>query len=200
VRRSVLIAQRAALVVIVVAAAFSVCLGLRPSAATTPYRYDGNWSVRDSRAGGYDSERLFELTSGTTATNEPLASHQYDDTANLARANAGLADYRSAPRAIGAADDVAAGGVRQTTVHGTERIAGAGATRGGVLNTAEIAVVRGGGTPYAQSDGAIARVLQQADGRFSVVVDGNRGLITTFQNLSQNSLDRLAKNYGWTSL
>jgi hypothetical protein len=102
-----------------------------------------------------------------------------------------------APQAI---DDVAAAGARGTTLHGTERIAGAGATRGGVLNSAEIAVVRGGGTAYAQSNGAVARVLQQANGRYSVVVDGNRGLITTFQNLSQNSLDRLAKNYGWTAL
>jgi hypothetical protein len=66
-----------------------------------------------------------------------------------------------------------------------------------VLNEAEIAVVRGSGATYTQSNGAIARILQQADGRFSVVVDGERGLITTFQNLSQNSLERLAKNYGW---
>ena len=57
----------------------------------------------------------------------------------------------------------------------------------------------GSGTVYTQGNGAIARVLQQADGRFSVVVDGERGLITTFKNLSETSLDRLAKNYGWTS-
>lgn len=37
------------------------------------------------------------------------------------------------------------------------------------------------------------------DGRFKVVVDGELGLITTFQNLSQKSLDRLAKNYGWVA-
>ncbi len=88
-------------------------------------------------------------------------------------------------------------GALGTTAHGAERIAGAVATRGGVLNSAEIAVVRGGGTVYMQSNGAIARVLQQADGRYSVVVDGSRGLITTFQNLSRHSLDQLAKNYGW---
>ena len=121
----------------------------------------------------------------------------YDHHHKLARAGSRPVGHRSAPQAI---DDVAAAGARGTTLHGTERIAGAGATRGGVLNSAEIAVVRGGGTAYAQSNGAVARVLQQANGRYSVVVDGNRGLITTFQNLSQNSLDRLAKNYGWTAL
>ena len=85
----------------------------------------------------------------------------------------------------------------ETTAHGATRIAGEAATRGGVLSEAEVAIVREGGTVYTQSNGAIARVLQQADGRFSVVVDGDRGLITTFQNLSQSSLDRLAKNYDW---
>lgn len=88
--------------------------------------------------------------------------------------------------------------VGETKVHGATRIAGEAATRGGVLSEAEIAVVRGSGTVYAQGNGAIARVLQQADGRFSVVIDGERGLITTFQNLSRSSLDRLAKNYDWT--
>ncbi|MCP4305800.1 MAG: hypothetical protein GY788_13195 [bacterium] len=88
-------------------------------------------------------------------------------------------------------------GPRETTLHGADRIAGAGATRGGVLNPREISVVRSDGMVYQQANGALARVLKQPDGRYSVVVDGNRGLITTFKNLSQNSLDRLAKNYGW---
>ncbi len=96
-----------------------------------------------------------------------------------------------------ATEAAATSGGIETTAHGATRVAGAGATRGGVLNEAEIAVVRGSGATYTQSNGAIARILQQADGRFSVVVDGERGLITTFQNLSQNSLERLAKNYGW---
>jgi len=94
--------------------------------------------------------------------------------------------------AVGALDDVGA-----TTVHGAERIAGASATRGGVLSVSEIANVRSTGQVFTQPNGATARVLQGADGRFSVVVDGDRGLVTTFRNLSQSSLDRLAKNYGW---
>jgi RHS repeat-associated protein len=97
----------------------------------------------------------------------------------------------------GAATEAAGTGGIETTAHGATRIAGEAATRGGVLSEAEIGIVREAGTVYNQSNGAIARVLQQADGRFSVVVDGDRGLMTTFQNLSQSSLDRLAKNYGW---
>ena len=49
---------------------------------------------------------------------------------------------------------------------------------------------------FGQKDGA--RVFaQEVNGRFNVVVQGERGVITTFKNLSQKSLDRLAKNYGW---
>lgn len=84
----------------------------------------------------------------------------------------------------------------QTTAHGAERIAGAGATRGGVLSEAEITAARAG-TKLTQADGAVVRVLEGPPGRFNVVVEGERGVITTFKNLSQESLDRLAKNYGW---
>jgi hypothetical protein len=110
-----------------------------------------------------------------------------------------VAARRSARAGVATEAESAAGGI-ETTAHGATRIAGESATRGGVLTEAEIAVVRGGGTAYSQTNGAIARVLEQANGRFSVVVDGDRGLITTFQNLSQSSLERLAKNYGWTPL
>lgn len=87
--------------------------------------------------------------------------------------------------------------VGPTTIHGAERIAGAGATRGGVLAEDQILLVRGSGQLLTQADGAAVRVLQNEAGRFDVVVDGSRGLITTFSNLSQKSLDRLATRYGW---
>ncbi len=48
-----------------------------------------------------------------------------------------------------------------------------------------------------QADGATVRILQTGAGRFNVVVEGERGIITTFENLSQKSLDRLGRNYGW---
>ena len=92
----------------------------------------------------------------------------------------------------------AAGEVGETSIHGAERIAGPAATRGGVLSSAEIAEVRSGAQQvFSQTNGATAKVFQQADGRFSVVVDGDRGFMTSFKNLSQGSLDRIAKNYGW---
>jgi RHS repeat-associated protein len=85
----------------------------------------------------------------------------------------------------------------QTTAHGAERIAGAAATRGGVLSKAGVTAVREGGRVMTQADGATVRILQNESGRFNVVVEGERGIITTFENLSQKSLDRLSKNYGW---
>lgn len=87
--------------------------------------------------------------------------------------------------------------VGPTTAHGAERIAGAAATRGGVLAEDQILLVRGSGQLLTQADGASVRVLQNEAGRFDVVVDGSRGLITTFSNLSQKSLERLGTRYGW---
>jgi hypothetical protein len=48
-----------------------------------------------------------------------------------------------------------------------------------------------------QADGAKVHILEVEPGRFNVVVWGERGLITTFERLSQKSLGRLGKNYGW---
>jgi hypothetical protein len=48
-----------------------------------------------------------------------------------------------------------------------------------------------------QADGATVRILETASGRFNVVIEGERGLITTFENLSQKTLDSLGKKYGW---
>ena len=86
----------------------------------------------------------------------------------------------------------------RTTAHGAERIAGAAATRGGVLTEAEIVAARATGQTLKQADGAIVKVQQIAGGRYNVVVEGKRGIITTFKNLSEKSLDRLSNNYGWT--
>jgi RHS repeat-associated protein len=85
----------------------------------------------------------------------------------------------------------------KTTAHGAERIAGAGATRGGVLSLEQVAEARASGRVMTQADGATVRILQSEQGRFNVVVESERGLITSFENLSQKSLDRLARNYNW---
>ena len=53
------------------------------------------------------------------------------------------------------------------------------------------------GRVMTQADGATVHILEVEPVRFNVVVWGERGLITTFERLSQKSLDRLGKNYGW---
>ena len=82
----------------------------------------------------------------------------------------------------------------KTTAHGAERVAGA--TRGGVLSPSEISVTRFFGQKLTQANGAIVRIHQVGE-RYNVVVEGSRGVITTFKNISQKSLERLGKNYGW---
>lgn len=90
-----------------------------------------------------------------------------------------------------------AGSTLQTTKHGAERIAGATATRGGVLAEQEITAVMNNGRSLIQSDGALVKILTSTNGKSNVVISGERGIITTFKNLSPKSLDRLSKNYGW---
>ena len=86
-------------------------------------------------------------------------------------------------------------GIKSTT-HGTNRIAGATATRGGVLSRSEIAITNKVGRTFTQADGAIVKV-HEVGGRYNVTVTGDKGLITTFKNLSPKSLEKLSRNYGW---
>ena len=85
----------------------------------------------------------------------------------------------------------------ETTVHGATRVAGVSATRGGVLSKFEVIVARIGGTRMTQADGAFVYIYQKASGKFNVAVFGRNGFVTSFRNISQKSLDRLSKNYGW---
>ena len=86
---------------------------------------------------------------------------------------------------------------RAVTRHGLERVAGAAATRGGVLSSGQIHMVRLFGRRLTSSvNGATVRVLRIGD-RFHVVIDGERGFMTSYRGLSQKSLDRLASKYGW---
>jgi len=43
----------------------------------------------------------------------------------------------------------------------------------------------------------MVNVMRSASGRFDVVVHGNRGVITTFENLSEKSVSKLGTRYGW---
>jgi hypothetical protein len=98
---------------------------------------------------------------------------------------------------VSAAGSLSKAGEVVTTVHGAERLAGAAATRGGVLSAESAQAVMRNGKALTQADGASVRYMQNAEGRFNIVVSGERGIITTFQNISQKSFDRLSKNYGW---
>jgi RHS repeat-associated protein len=87
----------------------------------------------------------------------------------------------------------------QTTIHGAERIAGAAATRGGVLSVAEIGVTKTLGRAIAQGDGAIVYLQEISPGRFNAVIENptTGKIITTMRNWSLKSIQRIAKNYGW---
>ena len=85
----------------------------------------------------------------------------------------------------------------RTTAHGAERIAGANATRGGVLSAEGIGYTKQYGRAISQADGATIYLHEINPGRFNAVVEGRKGVITTMENWSQKSINRVAKNYGW---
>ncbi|MEO8682345.1 MAG: RHS repeat-associated core domain-containing protein [Vicinamibacterales bacterium] len=88
----------------------------------------------------------------------------------------------------------------EVTAHGAARIAGQGATRGGTLGAVEITSVRGAfdAKYIANVNGATALVAKTANGRYNVVIEGDSGkYITSFRNLDQKSLHRMAKKYDW---
>jgi len=91
-----------------------------------------------------------------------------------------------------------AGAEIQTTAHGAERIAGATATRGGVLTIEELNATKAMGRELIQADGAKVFLVEIAPGRFNAVVENANGkLITIMGNWSQKSIARIARNYGW---
>jgi RHS repeat-associated protein len=112
-------------------------------------------------------------------------------------ATAGMAaEANAASRAV--SGSAAESSAVRTTIHGADRVAGPSATRGGVLSEAGIAATRANGRAMTQADGASVFVAQGASGRFNAVIQNGEGrVITTFENLSQKSLDRLSRNYGW---
>ena len=48
-----------------------------------------------------------------------------------------------------------------------------------------------------QSDGAKVYIKEISPGKYNVIVEGDRGIITALKNISKKSLDRLTKNYNW---
>lgn len=77
------------------------------------------------------------------------------------------------------------------TTHGALRLADASR-----LSSAEITAARLGHV-LRQADGAIVYVHQAEPGKFNVVVEGTRGIITTVRHMSPEALRRMAINYAW---
>jgi len=93
----------------------------------------------------------------------------------------------------GAGGPVQGGGSAQgsgSTAHGAERLAQRGFT------PEDVARVRGG-QQYTQRDGATAYVKETVEGRYDVIVQGERGIVTALRNIRRSAVDRLARNYGW---
>jgi len=49
----------------------------------------------------------------------------------------------------------------------------------------------------SQADGASVFIKSISDGKYSVIVEGENGVVTALRNISEKSLNRLANNYGW---
>jgi RHS repeat-associated core domain len=90
------------------------------------------------------------------------------------------------------------GGV-ELTAHGAERIAGAAATRGGVLTMEGVNTTKSLGKTFSQADGANVFLHEVTPGRFNAVIQNQTTgkVITTMNNWSQKSINRIGKNYGW---
>jgi RHS repeat-associated protein len=76
------------------------------------------------------------------------------------------------------------------TAHGAEQLAERG------FSGSDIALTKSGEV-LTQSDGATVYVKEVASGRFNVIVEGQRGVVTALKNIPQGAVNRLAQNYGW---
>lgn len=77
------------------------------------------------------------------------------------------------------------------TAHGAQRLRERGFTDDEIILMRQTSDIR------TQSDGARVYIREMSPGRFNVIVQGERGVITAFRNIRQGALDRLVKNYGW---
>ena len=77
-----------------------------------------------------------------------------------------------------------------TTIHGAQRLAERG------FSEADIALTKSG-TIYKQADGATVYVKEVTAGRYNVIVEGERGIITALKNIRLRAFTKLAERYGW---
>ena len=77
------------------------------------------------------------------------------------------------------------------TKHGEERLKERGFTKEEIQNTKNTTNI------MTQKDGAKVYIKKVGDGKYNVIVEGARGIITALKNISENALNRLKRNYGW---
>jgi hypothetical protein len=82
--------------------------------------------------------------------------------------------------------------VIKTTDHGAERLMSRGFTPSEIsdlkLSPSKV---------MTQSDGAGVYIKDVGAGNFNVIVESENGVVTALKNISEGSLNRLSKNYGW---
>lgn len=88
------------------------------------------------------------------------------------------------------------GGFRNTrggknTAHGNQRLRERGFSNQDILDTKSTNNIK------MQSDGAKVYIKEISSGKFNVIVEGERGIITALKNIGQKALDRLIRNYKW---
>ena len=81
---------------------------------------------------------------------------------------------------------------QQATVHGAERLAERGFSQADVVLTKS-------GQQFLQRDGATVFLKEVAPGKFNVLIEGQRGVVTALKNVSEKSIAKLAANHGWYS-
>ena len=79
----------------------------------------------------------------------------------------------------------------KATKHGSERLKERGFSENDILNTKNTNNIK------IQADGAKVYIKEVANGKFNIIVEGKKGIITALKNISQKSLNRLTKNYNW---
>ncbi|BAU27204.1 hypothetical protein DFP93_104295 [Aneurinibacillus soli] len=82
--------------------------------------------------------------------------------------------------------------VIKTTEHGAERLMSRG------FSPSDISALKlSPSKVLTQSDGASVYIKDIGAGKFNVIVESENGVVTALKNISENSLNKLSRNYGW---
>ena len=79
----------------------------------------------------------------------------------------------------------------KATKHGSERLKERSFSNSDISNTKNTTNIK------IQGDGAKVYIKEVSGGKYNVIVEGDKGIITALKNISKKALDRLTKNYNW---